>query len=405
MSRAIVFTGLVRDEGRFAAILDAIEEARKVYDLPIVYSTWFGELSRYPDLQLRLVKMGVHVVEQDQPTLVLPGHILHQIACIDLGLSVLDDDCFVLKLRPDISNVGDVFDFLAVAPEPGPQERLMPSPFSNKFHVRGVFGAHPFYINDITIAGQAADLRRLCRVPFLSLIRYWRLAPEQILWASHFIQDIPVLDAYFRSNIGLVFDNQEAFNKLRQILTEDPLFAEAIACSAMVFQENFVFLGPDPLRMTAGEVAGQLTLESLFWDAVAIPHLAPHPTCFTNSFRTAGLMTAVAEGHYKSSPLGERVARAMAAYALPGAIEAQRRRAEELHADALRLGERLEQETGVMGMKALRDAPSHRWVRGAKPHWSIDGGNRDRADELAAEVNVLRRTIDGLNDRLRRSGG
>ena len=398
--RTILFTGLVRDPGRFNELLDTIENARRHAAFDLVYSTWFDELSKYPELQMRLHKLGAHIVEQEPPTLVLPGHILHQISAIHLGLSVVDDDDFVLKLRPDLSNNADIHDFLASAPIPVAPARLFATPFRDKFHIRAAFGAHPFYVNDITIAGRAADLKRLCLVPFVALMRFSRLAPEQILWAPHFAHPSPVLSAYLSVNVGLIFNNREGFAAARQVLMESPLYARALACAAVLFQDNFSFLGPDPLRPTAPQFARSQTLEALLWDQIDTPYMLHNPTCFTNSLRTGGLTDAIANGSYLPSAFGDRVAAAVAAGRAPNALRRQHHARAELEAEATALGERIHRDVGVMGMKFMTDAPRHRTTRGARPNWSIAQDPDARTKALEVEVNMLRRTIDGLNVRL-----
>ena len=401
--RAILFTGLVRDPVRFNALLDTIVDCRRHFELPIIVSTWRDELAKYPEILARLKGLGVHIVEQNPPNLVLSGHILHQIACIDLGLDVLDDKCFVLKLRPDISNSADITDFLATAPIAAPRTRAMPSPFQEKLHIRAFFAAHPFYINDITIAGSAGDMRLLCRLPFLTPLRYSRLGPEQLLWAPPFIQDIPVLDAYLRANVGLIFNNPDQFALLRNVLLGEPIFARAIACSMIAMQENFAFLGADPLQPTSEAVARGMTLEDMLWAPSDLPHFASHPTCYTNGIRTIGLVDAIITGAYAPSPFGEAVAAAISRYSRPGAITEQKAAKASLHAEAARLAARVEQEVGIIGMKAVHDAPAHRQTQGAQGNWSIVNPG-DRTAALDVEINMLRRTIDGLNQRLRAAG-
>ncbi len=401
--RAILFTGLVRDPARFQLLLDAIVDCRRHFDLPIVVSTWRDELAKYPEILVRLQALGAHIVEQNEPNLVLSGHILHQIACIDLGLDLLDENCFVLKLRPDISNTADVTDFLAATPISTMRHRAMPSPFLEKLHIRAFFAAQPFYINDITIAARAGDLRRLCRLPFLTPLRYSRLGPEQLLWAPPFIQDIPVLDAYLRANVGLIFNNPEQFAILRSVLVHEPIYARAIACAMIAMQENFAFLGTDPLQATSSEMVREMTLEDMLWAPSDLPHFASHPTCYTNGFRTMGLVSAVLDGAYAPSAFGDAVAASITAYMRPGALADQRTARVSLHAEAARLGVRVEEEVGIKGVKTLHDAPLHRQTQGAQANWSIVNPG-DRTAALDVEINMLRRTIDGLNVRLREAG-
>ncbi len=214
-------------------------------------------------------------------------------------------------------------------------------------------------------------MRLLCRLPFLTPLRYFRLGPEQMLWAPAFVQDIPVLDAFLRTNAGLVFDDRYQFATLRNVLVSEPIFARAIACAMIAMQENFTFLGTDPLQATAGEMVREMTLEDMLWAPSDLPHFASHPTCYTNGFRTFGLVDAVMNGAYAQSAFGDAVMASIATYMRPGALADQRAAKLSLHAEAARLGARIEQEAGITGVKSLVDGPFRRQVQGAQAGWSV----------------------------------
>src|SRR5262249_32749964 len=153
----------------------------------------------------RLAGLGARLVTQGQPNLVLPGHILHQLASLDAGLAQLDDDTMVLKTRPDSCDPDDIRRLIELEPVAMATNRHIAMPFGHAVHILSVFGAHPFYINDMTFAGRAADLRALLRLPFLFQTRYVRMGPEQLYWGGAAAGELPVFDAYFRVNLGLIF--------------------------------------------------------------------------------------------------------------------------------------------------------------------------------------------------------
>jgi hypothetical protein len=312
MRRAVVITGLIRDPGWFGAYLEGIIRLGRP-DLRIILSTWTGELQRYPAIAALLARLGAEICEQPQPDLRLPGHMLHQVMALDLGLSRLDDDVFTLKTRPDICGVMDVHEFLELDPQPAPPGRLAP-PFGHRVHVVGMFGAHPLYINDILYAGMAGDLRRLCLLPFSFGLKYPRLAPEQWLWATAFAPGNPVLDAYLPVNPGLIFDDPIRQAELRAVLSADPLFARAIAVSTILMRDSLAYLHPDPQRASTTAACAAHTLEALFWQPLPLPPLDHHPRAIENTWLSAGLIDAVHDGIHAPSPLGDRVSHAIARY-------------------------------------------------------------------------------------------
>ena len=395
--RALLICGLIRDHQRFGDYLDGLLRLRRG-DLRVILSTWTGELARYPGIARRLAELGADIAEQTQPDLKLPGHILHQAMTLDLGLSLLDDDVFVLKVRPDISSLGDVQEFLALAPEPAEPGRLA-APFGHRVHVVGMFGAHPLYINDIIFAGMARDLRRLCPLPFGFGLKYPRLAPEQWLWATALVADNPVLDAYLGVNPGLIFGEDAGNAGLRHVLAGAPLFARALAVTAIVVRDSLAYFHPDTRRAEIAEACAEYTLDALLWDAVEIPGLDHHPTARTNTFLSAGLLDAVHDGRYRPSPLGERVWAAMARYGGMGGMASLQRDRGALAADAAELAEGL-RRIGIGGSQNPVDGAHLRHVERGRGPWSLAETGSGYAAALEAEVNQLRRTVDQLQARL-----
>ena len=385
MRRALVICGLIRAPERFAAYLDGLLRLGRP-ELRVIFSSWIGELDRHPEIAARLSALGAELVAQSPPDLKLPGHILHQAMTLDLGLSRLDDDVFVLKIRPDICGLTDVEEFLALQPEPAGTGRLA-SPFGHRVQVVGMFGAHPLYINDIIFAGMAGDLRRLCLLPFAFGLKYPRLAPEQWLWATALAAGNPVLDAYLSVNPGPIFDNDGANAAVRGVLAESPLFARAIAVNAILVRDSLAYFHPDPLRgVVVAECAGY-TLDALLWDRLPVGGLEHHPTACTNTFVSAGLIDVVHDGLYRPSRLGDRVQQALARYGEPGGAVAMQRDRAQLASEAVALAAGLAR----IGIDSRGPAP-----------WRQTDADASSTAELEAEVNHLRRTVDQLQARIGR---
>lgn len=361
MRRAVVIAGLVRDEAGFGAYLDGIARLARP-DLRIVLSTWDGEMARYPAIAARLSRMGAEVIEQPQPNLKLPGHMLHQVVALERGLAVLDDDVLTLKTRPDICSVTDVVEFLDLAPQ-----KATAGPFGHRVHVVGMFGAHPLYINDILYAGLAADLRRLCALSFLPGVKYPRLAPEQWLWATVFASGHPVIEAYLSVNPGLLFGDPSGNAALRASLVAAPLFARAVAAMASLAADSLAFLHPDPQREAIRDACASHTLEALLWDRLEIHGIDHHPTAQLNTWVSQGVLDAVQNGLYAPSLLGDAVWAAFLKQPAAGLLSVE--------TAALRADLRLP---------------------GSPMPWAIAETGASYAASLEAEVNTLRREIDLL---------
>ncbi len=397
MRRAVVINGLIRQPEHFAGYLEGIIRLARP-DLQIVFSSWDGELARYPNIAALLAQLNADIAEQAQPDLRLPGHMLHQTMTLELGLSLLDDDVFVLKTRPDICGIMDVVEFLDMQPQPAQQGRLA-RPFGHRVHVVGMFGAHPMYINDIVFAGMAGDIRRLCYLPFIFGPKYPRLAPEQWLWSSALAQGNPVLDAYLSVNPGLIFGDAERNTALRTTLAGSSLFARAVAVTAILVRDSLAYFHPDPARDRIPALAAEHTLDELLWDKLAVPGIDHHPSAVTNTFLSEALIDVIHDGHYQPSPFGDRVQQAMARYGEAGGAEAMQRDRAAVAVEATALAEALK-TLGIDGGQNPHDTPHLRRVqRGAAP-WSVVQTGAAYATELEAEINHLRRVIDQLQAQL-----
>lgn len=389
--RALLICGLVRSADHFAAYLDGVDRLA-VADLRIILSTWTGELDRYPEIRARLVRMGAILVEQDQPDLKLPGHMLHQALTLELGLSLLDDDVFVLKTRPDICGVMDVVHFMRLAPDRLVASRLA-TPFTHRVHVVGMFGAHPAYINDIIFAGMAGDLRRLSYLPMVYGAKYPRLSPEQWLWSTVLAPGNAVLDAYLAVNPGLIFNDPARHAAACDVLAAAPLFAHAIAASAVLTHDTLAYLHPDPTRAATAEACGAQTLEALLWDDLRIPGIDHHPLAAANTFVSAGVMDAIHAGRIRASVLGDGVALAIAE---AGSGVADRR---ALAREAGELADALQKKAQIGGAQTAHDGQNSRLVMRGPPAWQV-AASGDVAVELDQEITRMRRTIDQLTARL-----
>jgi hypothetical protein len=399
MQRGILLTGLVRNPDKLGLFLAGLESHPRRAELPLVFSTWRGEVARYPDIADALRRLGATVVEQNQPNLVLPGHALHQLVTLDGGLSMFADDTLVLKARPDFCHASDIDRLLNVEATPCPPNRVLPSPTEYTIRISSAFAAHPFYINDITFVAVASDLRHLASLPLTYLTRYNRMAPEQLYWAGGLRMDrVPVFDSFMRINIGLIFNNEPQFRRLRDVLIASPLFPRVVAAFTLFVSENLDYLWPDNRREQAASQAADFTLEDLLWgsNASGIAGLNHHPTAYTNSFQTAGLWDALRTRRFAASAFGDRFGAALDAYAAPDGMAVMRAQRPMLTEEATRLGDEIQDVVGIGGLKHFHDADQSRTIDGAPPNWTLGQTGTALTVKLEQENNELRRLADQL---------
>ncbi len=93
--RWAVICGLVRDESAFVKKLDTLTAWRRTGAIDgIVFSTWMGELDRYPAVAAAYAAGAFTLVETEQPQLKAPGHFIHQMKSLYYGLQAVPSDAW-----------------------------------------------------------------------------------------------------------------------------------------------------------------------------------------------------------------------------------------------------------------------------------------------------------------------
>ena len=393
--RAVLFTGLVRNEPLFLAFLAAFEALPAAQQVPLYFSTWRSELDRYPEVQAALSRINAVVIEQKEPDLVLPGHTLHQMATLDMGLSVIGPGVFVFKSRPDFAHLESYLAFLDLSPLPVAPGRAVYPGQRCRFHVLSCFPSQPLYINDITFAGCSDDLRLLADCPLMLLLRHRRVAPEQMIWGGAVLHRDGVLDAYFRANVGLIFDNEALFDANRRILLDAELYPRALAAYFDLLDTSFADLNRGQPRFS--DLAGTVTLEDSLWRPMDLPGLSFHPSARINTLHSLDFASAVRQRLFRPSPLLDAVCAAWEAR--PRSLQGRREGDRSALAQAASLGEAT-RAIGFPGHKV--PVGNGRWwgVDAAPPDWRQVGARTPQVAELEAQVNQMRRTIDTLASQL-----
>lgn len=99
----VIFTGLVRTPEKFKkSILDLVKMREEGLVNQIIFSTWDYELERYPVIFEYLKRNSVIILANKEPEDRGEGNIWCQMKSLEIGLSKVDSDRFVLKNRTDI---------------------------------------------------------------------------------------------------------------------------------------------------------------------------------------------------------------------------------------------------------------------------------------------------------------
>jgi len=99
----ILFTGLVRTPDMLKKSIYEMSELRKegIVD-NIIFSTWKGEIQKYPEVYEFFKKNRVKILENEEPEEAGLAHIFHQMKALDMGLKYINKNKFVLKIRSDM---------------------------------------------------------------------------------------------------------------------------------------------------------------------------------------------------------------------------------------------------------------------------------------------------------------
>lgn len=397
MRKAVIFTGLVRNAPKFISCLEALRSEQDLRHLPIVFSTWDGEIARYPGLAEKLLSLGVQVATQPSPDLVLPGNVLHQMMAIDLALSVIGPGVFACKSRPDFANVDVIRRFATTEPSRVDPTRLRLPGQVWKFSVPAFIGCQPLYINDINFFGVSDDLKLLTTWSLCSSHRYRRVAPEQMIWGGVIIPSVSAFDSYFRSHVGLVFDAPETSAKVRAAMAASDLYALALATYAELLDNAYALFADEALESV--DQMSQRTLDSLFWDELPMSGFRNIAAAQVNTFQTMLPFQLALDNCLVPSELQARFSTAWASLrGRPNLPQFADRSALE---DALRFGQATER-FGIPGHRApiWLEQGDVQMVENA-PTWELQNSKSSYVAHLEEMVNILKRSNEAMAAKLR----
>jgi hypothetical protein len=206
----VVVTGLIRDESFLLERINFLKLQKELGHIDkIVFSTWIGELPKFPKIQNEIKNSDFVLVESIPPELTTTGHYIHQVLSLHNALKVCPDNSFVLRTRTDKCGVMDGFVEDEVAQFLEKKKYLAPSRVGSDLFCDkiGIFGSHThvsnvapvlFFWNDRFYFGLKLDLLKLINYNYLSL-DYGKLIPEQVLFAGYFYRIYPGIELFYKA--------------------------------------------------------------------------------------------------------------------------------------------------------------------------------------------------------------
>lgn len=279
-SRWVLLTGLVRSSEGMRDRLDRIAHWRAQGLLDgAVFSSWAGELDRYPDIAAEMARLGMTLVESDPPPIRSDGHVLHQMVTLRHGLLALPPGATVIKARADLGGLDDGLEAVLrhrlpeTDPPPG-----WPRLFRKRLVVAGGFMFAPLYINDIQFAGLREDLLKLVNCDLSMELFTTGVGPEQWFHTAPFRPHIPLLERFLTIQPGLVFGQPEKSRALCLAMLEQPLGRVLLATCHTILAAYYAFaqdLAAPPGPSLACDL-GRL-FENGAVPGVFVPEGAQHP--------------------------------------------------------------------------------------------------------------------------------
>jgi len=226
---SIVICGLVRDEDRLRAKIRLYHEwLKNGHILDIVYSTWIGEVDRYPGLREYLSQLSVKIIEIEEPKLILKGgHQLHQMLAMHYGLEAALGT-YVLKTRVDLCDDSDAM----LGPfrlGTNPANDFLNVGIANKILIETARLELPFLCTDAQFFGKKADLMRLVSLSAEFELLYNNMAVEQCFFFNPF-RELGIFKTHFYWNLPHFSEiNKQRFEQYQEIISSEILLNVMIA--------------------------------------------------------------------------------------------------------------------------------------------------------------------------------
>ena len=160
----VVICGVIRTPDLFKKSIETLNSLKKEGIVSkIIFSTWKGEIEKYPDMEDFLNKNNTIIVEDKEPENPGLGNVWNQMKSLENGLEKASHDKFVLKSRPDLFIKPDFIKFLASSLDKLKISAPLPegNVFKYKIWVPWFELTQPFYIADECFFGHYDDIKKL----------------------------------------------------------------------------------------------------------------------------------------------------------------------------------------------------------------------------------------------------
>lgn len=255
----VLITGAIRDETFLLNRLNFFSELKKLGHLEqIVFSTWKGEIEKFPSIRTVIKNFELILVESDTPDVFCLGHYIHQMVALKNGLETCPDNQFILRTRTDKCGLesGFIEEQVAVFLRNRDYVRACHDEFGIFDYKIGTFGYHTsvannapilFFWNDRTYFGIKEDLQKFLNLNILAF-GYQNLVPEQALFSAPFLHTWPVISFFFegvsqKETLEKVFFNnkysKENNEALTAFLVANRLFRQAFLTEKYLLHKYF----------------------------------------------------------------------------------------------------------------------------------------------------------------------
>lgn len=217
----IIICGLVRVPKLFKKSLkDFIKLRREGFVDKIIYSAWKGEVDKYLGVKSFVKDNNITLIENEEPKEWGKGSIWCQMKSFDMGLRQLDDDCFVLRTRPDLwININFLRRLFNSREKLQIKSSVTKKIFKHKIWTPYYEITKPFYLAGDCFYGYIDDVRKL--VNYDKFYDDFDIGPgiTHIRQFIHpFLEDFSVLREYLKKGANTAHSTPQRFEVLNKNL-------------------------------------------------------------------------------------------------------------------------------------------------------------------------------------------
>lgn len=399
-----IVCGVIRNEQNALAQARSLDRLRRDGLVEgVVFSTWKGEFAKHPEVARAFAQLDAIVIESEQPSVKMVGHVLHQAKAILLALASCPDGRLIIKVRPDIVPINDMMTRIISGERAQAQaRRVKPTLFEQPVFVHSGLPFWPFYINDIYYCGLKADLQKMANVDIKAELLYSELAPEQFFHLAPVLDNTAAIRAFMRIQRGLSATDKSENDRYQRILLSSPFWPQVWGRYMRLLADNYYcgytdddFVWSDQ-NLSAFE---QFRLRDIATRAGEMPQMqVAFPGSGAPVFHSVGWALAGVRGAYRPDRLSEAVQRA--ANRDHDAIDDNPALPDP---EVQRLATKLQRTFSGYAARIASPKSEIQVVGGGAGRVTLMSG-KDESEHLHAEINLLRRRCDQLVAQLRATG-